>query len=77
MRRIKNLEETDIYRINPQLGPYPAELEFVFPFSQTISDRAAPRRVDRGLREGPEEGMGYSKVIVAGAAKGAKPPASD
>jgi 7-cyano-7-deazaguanine tRNA-ribosyltransferase len=76
MRRIKNLEETDIFRINPQLGPYPAELEFVFPFSQTISDRAAPVASIAACVKALKK-AGYSKVIVAGAAKGAKPPASD
>jgi len=76
MRRIKNLESADIYRINPQLGPYPAELEFVFPFAQTISDRAAPAASVAASIKALKK-AGYSRVIVAGAAKGAKPAASD
>ncbi|HVB95686.1 MAG TPA: tRNA guanosine(15) transglycosylase TgtA [Nitrososphaerales archaeon] len=68
MRRIRGLDKAHIFRINPQLGPYPAELEFVFPFAQTISDREGPeasvRACVRKLR-----GMGYAKVVVAGAAK--------
>jgi 7-cyano-7-deazaguanine tRNA-ribosyltransferase len=72
MRRIRDLGRADIYRINPILGPYPAELEFVFPFAQTISDRVAP---DASVAAGVKalKKAGYSKVIVAGAAK-ARPP---
>jgi 7-cyano-7-deazaguanine tRNA-ribosyltransferase len=76
MRRIKDLESADIYRINPQLGAYPAELEFVFPFSQTISDRAAPGASVAASIKALKK-AGYSRVIVAGAAKGVKPAASD
>lgn len=76
MRRIKNLQDADIYRINPQLGPYPAELEFVFPFAQTISDRAAPVASVAACVKVLKK-AGYSKVIVAGAAKGTKPSTGD
>ena len=70
MRRVKDLDKADIYRINPQLGPYPAELEFVFPFAQTISDRVAPEAsVEACVKK--LKRMGYAKVVVAGAAKGA------
>lgn len=68
MRRIKNLDEADIYRINPLLGPYPAELEFVFPFAQTISDRVAPEASVAASVKALKK-AGYSRVIVAGAAK--------
>jgi len=68
IRHVKDLDKADIYRINPQLGAYPAELEFVFPFAQTISDRV--------VREASVEAcvkqlkrMGYAKVVVAGSAK--------
>jgi len=70
MRRVKDLSRADIYRINPQLGPYPAELEFVFPFAQTISDRVAPEASVKACVK-RLRGMGYPKVIVAGAAKSA------
>ena len=68
IRRIKGLDEADIYRINPQLGPYPAELEFVFPFAQTIADRESP---DSSVKACVKrlKGMGYAKVVVAGAPK--------
>ena len=63
--RIKNTEEADIYRINPVLGPYPAELEFVFPFTQTISDREVPQAsVKASVRR--LRAMGYARVRVAG-----------
>jgi 7-cyano-7-deazaguanine tRNA-ribosyltransferase len=74
MRRIRDLDEADIYRINPQLGPYPAELEFVFPFAQTISDREAPE-ASIGACVKKLKGMGYAKVVVAGSARGASPNA--
>jgi 7-cyano-7-deazaguanine tRNA-ribosyltransferase len=65
LRHVRGLEKADLYRVNPQLGCYPAELEFVFPFAQTISDRAAPeaavKACVRKLRA-----MGYAKVVVAG-----------
>jgi 7-cyano-7-deazaguanine tRNA-ribosyltransferase len=73
MRRVKDLDEADIYRINPQLGPYPAELEFVFPFAQTISDRETPQASVKACVKRLRE-MGYAKVIVAGAAKRATQP---
>jgi hypothetical protein len=69
LRRVRGLDEADIYRINPQLGPYPAELEFVFPFAQTISDRVAPHaEVNAAVRKRRQ--MGYAKVVVGGAARG-------
>lgn len=67
LRRIRRLESADIYRINPQLGPYPAELEFVFPFAQTISDRVAPGAEVKACVK-KLKSMGYAKVVVAGAA---------
>jgi 7-cyano-7-deazaguanine tRNA-ribosyltransferase len=68
--RVRDLDRADIYRINPQLGPYPAELEFVFPFAQTISDRVdAGSSVEACVKK--LKRMGYAKVVVAGYAKGA------
>jgi 7-cyano-7-deazaguanine tRNA-ribosyltransferase len=65
LRRVKGLEKADLYRINPQLGCYPAELEFVFPFAQTIADRDAP---DASVKACVKKlrAMGYAKVVVAG-----------
>jgi 7-cyano-7-deazaguanine tRNA-ribosyltransferase len=74
IRHVKDLDKADIYRINPQLGPYPAELEFVFPFAQTISDRVAPEASQEACVKKLRK-MGYSKVVVAGPAKGAGPKA--
>jgi 7-cyano-7-deazaguanine tRNA-ribosyltransferase len=71
IRRVRDLDSADIYRINPQLGPYPAELEFVFPFAQTISDRVGPgSSVEACVKR--LKRMGYARVIVAGPARGSK-----
>ncbi len=55
----------DIYKLHRLLGPYPAELEFVYPFTQTVTDAAVSRRDVRDavarLRK-----MGYSTVTVHG-----------
>ena len=64
LRRIKDLEKADVFRVNPVLGPYPAELEFVFPFSQTISDRTQPEASEKACAKRLRT-MGYSKVVVA------------
>jgi 7-cyano-7-deazaguanine tRNA-ribosyltransferase len=68
LRRVRGLDKADIYRINPQLGPYPAELEFVFPFAQTISDREAPEATVKASVKKLRV-MGYAKVVLAGPAR--------
>ncbi len=61
----KNLVGLDIYRIHPTLGVYPAELDFVYPFTQTVhaktrdSESAVPSAV-LALRK-----RGYSQVKIA------------
>jgi len=67
LRRVRGLNEADIFRINPQLGPYPAELEFVFPFAQTISDREAPEATVRACVK-KLKSIGYGRVTVSPAA---------
>ena len=74
IRGLKDLGMADIYRVNPQLGAYPAELESVFPFGQTISDRTAPAASVEACVKRLKQ-MGYAKVVVAGSAKGAAPKA--
>jgi 7-cyano-7-deazaguanine tRNA-ribosyltransferase len=74
IRNVRDLDKADIYRINPQLGPYPAELEFVFPFAQTISDRVAPEGSVEASAKRLRK-MGYARVVVAGPAKGSRPRA--
>jgi 7-cyano-7-deazaguanine tRNA-ribosyltransferase len=53
----------DVYKLHQQLGPYPAELEFVYPFTQTVTDgvvtSAHVRDAVRRLQE-----MGYSSVTL-------------
>lgn len=55
----------DVYKLHPFLGPYPAELELVYPFSQTVTDHEAGqedvRRAVTHLRA-----MGYETVLVVG-----------
>ncbi|HUH99470.1 MAG TPA: hypothetical protein VLY65_00365, partial [Nitrososphaerales archaeon] len=65
VRRIKKVGDADVYRINPLLGPYPAELEFVYPFAQTISDRSAPDASTEWAVKKLKE-MGYARVVLGG-----------
>ncbi|MGA2664662.1 MAG: tRNA guanosine(15) transglycosylase TgtA [Nitrososphaerales archaeon] len=59
----KGSRPPDVYKLHQQLGPYPAELEFVYPFTQTVAegtaDAAQVRDAVARLRS-----MGYSKVVV-------------
>lgn len=65
MRRVKGLGKADFFRVHPALGAYPAELEFVYPFSQTIADGPSPQAsVDACKKR--LRAMGYSRVVVAG-----------
>ncbi len=56
-------EGVDLYKIHPCLGVYPAELEFVYPFTQSVvsSGSVAPdlRGAVKQLRS-----MGYVRVVV-------------
>jgi 7-cyano-7-deazaguanine tRNA-ribosyltransferase len=53
----------DIYKLHRQLGPYPAELEFVYPFTQTVSDGAVgPIQVRAAVKK--LRTMGYSSVVI-------------
>jgi 7-cyano-7-deazaguanine tRNA-ribosyltransferase len=63
--RLTNGGATDVYKLHPQLGPYPAELEFVYPFTQTVSDDEAS---DRNVRDAVEKlrAMGYTSVVLVG-----------
>jgi 7-cyano-7-deazaguanine tRNA-ribosyltransferase len=52
----------DFYRFHPVLGPYPAELEFVYPYTQTVtpsSKNPVPSAFLKQLRK-----AGYSKIVV-------------
>jgi 7-cyano-7-deazaguanine tRNA-ribosyltransferase len=54
---------SDVYGVHPVLGAYPAELGFVYPFSQSVVSATLPPRT---AREGARalRGMGYSSVSV-------------
>jgi hypothetical protein len=63
LRLMKRVPGRDVYKVHRQLGPFPAELEFVYPFTQTVSDgevtRKQVRDAVRQLRK-----MGYASVVV-------------
>ena len=66
----KKLGPLDLYRWHPRLGVYPAELDFLYPFTQTVEVREM-----NGRRRGNESAaavglqevkrMGYTKVLTA------------
>lgn len=64
-KEFKSRKTADVYRLNPVLGPYPTELEFVYPFAQTVTsdapDEPARRRGVAKLRR-----MGYESVLSSG-----------
>ncbi|MDG6988762.1 MAG: tRNA guanosine(15) transglycosylase TgtA [Nitrososphaerota archaeon] len=59
------MKGADRYLVHPVLGPYPAELRFVYPFGQTEAAEEqriwGPAEVRKKLKS-----MGYSKVTVEG-----------
>lgn len=65
--------DSDVYRLDPLLGPVPAELEFVYPFTQTVRSESLRPRVT------PKEGtkrlkdLGYKKVLAAKTPSGGAP----
>ena len=65
IRRVRGLDQADIFRINPALGAYPAELEFVFPFGQTMADGTS-REASVEVCKKQLRAMGYSRVVVSG-----------
>jgi len=56
----------DKYRVHPQLGVYPAELDFLYPFTQTVSleERPLEPMVARAVKELRK--MGYKRVLKTG-----------
>jgi 7-cyano-7-deazaguanine tRNA-ribosyltransferase len=61
--KIAEVEPHDVYRLHPLLGPYPAELEFVYPFTQTVTD-LLPGRKDVTEATARLRRMGYKAVVV-------------
>ena len=55
----------DVYLVHPALGPYPAELEFLYPFSQTEAS-GLEAHVGLGREKVTLKKMGYSRVSVPG-----------
>lgn len=54
----------DVYRLDTVLGPVPIELEFVYPFTQTVKSESLGQLVT--LKEGVKrlKEFGYTKVLV-------------
>jgi hypothetical protein len=62
----------DIYRINPVLGPYPAELELVYPFAQTLAAEEPSPQASVEACVAKLKTLGYARVVLArGWSKGA------
>ena len=57
----------DAYRVHPVLGPYPSELEFMYPFSQTETD-ASKVQVDLEGAKRRLKALGYTRVVAEGGA---------
>jgi 7-cyano-7-deazaguanine tRNA-ribosyltransferase len=69
LAKLTKATQVDVYRIHPTLGVYPAELEFSFPFTQTVAAKKelgskALRRALSELRK-----KGYRKTIILKAAR--------
>jgi 7-cyano-7-deazaguanine tRNA-ribosyltransferase len=58
------LRESDVYRVHPLLGPYPAELDFVYPFTQTVMAEMGNDESGTRIREARQtlRRMGYRRV---------------
>ncbi len=65
-RRVAGSEgRSDTYRIHPALGVYPAELDFIYPFTQVVTSGGLARQ--RSVKEGTARlrKLGYESVRVS------------
>ncbi|HLQ03536.1 MAG TPA: tRNA guanosine(15) transglycosylase TgtA, partial [Nitrososphaerales archaeon] len=71
---VKKLGTVDLYRQHPRLGVYPAELDFIYPFTQTVELRETERRRKSSKRNDSAETaggleelrrMGYKQILTA------------
>jgi len=58
-------DEADYYRLHPTLGPYPAELDFVYPFTQTVASAGVEDAKKREPAVEKLRSLGYSRVFIA------------
>ena len=63
LRMMKRSPGRDVYKVHRQLGAFPAELEFVYPFTQTVSDGEVTRKQVRDAVSQLRK-MGYESVTV-------------
>ena len=71
-------KNADVYRLHPALGLYPAELDFVYPFTQTVFSSGAETDNQGSSAKKRLRSLGYSKVrrvavTVGGSFEAAKP----
>jgi len=60
----------DLFRLHPRLGVYPAELDFLYPFTHTVEIReknGGRRQNESATAAGLDElkSMGYTKILTA------------
>lgn len=68
-RQPRRRSEADLYRFHPALGVFPAELEFVYPFSQTVcaDESVHPDSVKAAVEE--LKRLGYGRVDLVAVRK--------
>lgn len=59
------LADCEIYRVHPYLGAYPAELDFVYPFTQTVGTFSGDQSVAEAEARTQLKRMGYTRVVLA------------
>lgn len=59
----KGDEPSDLYKMHSILGPYPSELEFVYPFTQTVTDKEPSEREVRAAASRLRR-SGYDSVVL-------------
>jgi 7-cyano-7-deazaguanine tRNA-ribosyltransferase len=64
------LGKSDTYRIHPALGVYPAELDFVYPFTQVVTTAGIGSRVSVKEAAARLRKLGYRSVKVSTAGRG-------
>jgi 7-cyano-7-deazaguanine tRNA-ribosyltransferase len=65
-RKVAKLTQTgkyDVYKVHPVLGAYPAELDFVYPFTQTVTDNIVGAKELRAAKA-RLRAIGYRTIVV-------------
>ena len=64
VRQKKEEGGLDVYRLHPVLGMFPAELEYVYPYTHVVSSADNPSSTDLRRSLAALRAMGYSEVLV-------------